>query len=120
MNPLYEFLRHLSNRFSSNFIIEGYITSNNNVIRELNRFDPFCSVKFSLQIANPSQIINLIEVWAPRASAGIKQIHWRDLDSLITINCYSRSIEVTTRSHAFINECSDFANQLQYNITIIR
>ena len=78
MNPLYEFLRHLSNRFSSNFIIEGYITSNNNVIRELNRFDPFCSVKFSLQIADPSQIINLIEVWAPRASAGIKQIHWRE------------------------------------------
>jgi hypothetical protein len=120
MRPLYAFLRYLSSRYSNNFVIEGDITGNNNVIRELNRFDPFCRVKFSLQIADPNRIINLIEVWAPRANAEVKQIYWRDLDNLITINCYSRSIEVTTRSHAFINECSDFANQLQYRITIIR
>jgi hypothetical protein len=116
MNQLHAFLRYLFNRYSNNFIVEGVIISDNNVIRELYRIDPLSSIKFSLQIAEPNRIINLIENWAPRANAEVKQIHWRDLDSLVTINCYSKSIELTARSLSFINECTYFANQMEYHL----
>ena len=117
MDTLHRFLTVLHDNYRCAFIVDGNVTTNDNVIRELQRVDPLYSLKFSLQSPDPAAIIRLIDNWAPRAKAEIKHIYWKNNDSLVTIYYQLRVIEVASRSHLFIEQCADYANQMDYRLT---
>jgi hypothetical protein len=117
MDTLRRFLTVLHDKYPSPFIIDGNLNTNDNVIQELHRVDPLYSLKFSLQSAEPDEIVNLINGWAPRAGAEIKHIYWKNNHSLVTIYYQLRVVEVSSRSNVFIDQCADYTNQMGYRLT---
>ena len=116
MEPLRRFLSNLHNINAGTFMVDGIINSDSPVINELNRIDPFYSLKFSLQPNNTNDVIRLIEDWAPRARAEIKHIYWKDRESIVTIHYGLEYVEVESRSIRFADMCGDYANQMGYRL----
>lgn len=116
MDPLRNFLMILHERYGGPFLVDGIINSNDNVIRELHRVDHLYSIKFSLQVESPNEVVGLIQDWAPRAFAEVKHVYWKDLDSIVTLHVGMRYMEVATQSIQFSNLCGDYANQMDYRI----
>lgn len=119
MEPLRDFLEVLQQRYGCPYLVDGIINSNDNVIRELHRIDHLYSLKFSLQVETTHELIGLLQDWAPRANAVIKNIYWKDLDSIVTLHVSLRYMEVQTRSIQFSNMCGDYANRMDYRFRCV-
>ena len=112
MNALYQFLEYLKGKHDSPFLVDGTMHLNDNVFRELIIIDALCNFKFSLNINETDAIIHLINNWAPRADAKVKHVYWKNHDSIVTIYYQLNTVEVSSDSHQFINECTNYVNQM--------